>query len=152
MVGRLGAVVLALALLALAVPAGASDGFRAGRTTFVWRERFPMAPYLATSTLGRFDLTRFRPRNGLPVYIAVDPTLPAMPVLKKLADIVAFYSSIYGRYPFDAVGAIVDDVKEVGFRELYATPASDTEFWAPLPGPWIGPHTCSTGRSTTGAA
>jgi aminopeptidase N len=178
-----------------------SRSTRAGRTTFVWRERFPMAPYLATSTLGRFDLTQFRLRNGLPVYIAVDPTLPAMPVLKKLPDIVAFYSSIYGPYPFDAVGAIVDDAKEVGyaletqtkpvfdsppdeatlahelshmwygdsvtlrqwpdiwlhegfatwsewiwsehrgersahdiFQELYATPASDTEFWTPPPG------------------
>jgi aminopeptidase N len=26
-----------------------SRSTRAGRTTFVWRERFPMAPYLATS-------------------------------------------------------------------------------------------------------
>src|SRR5207237_1646187 len=28
-----------------------------GRTTFTWREKFPMAPYLATITLGRFDVT-----------------------------------------------------------------------------------------------
>ena len=28
-----------------------------GRTTFVWRERFPMAPYLTTITLGRFNVT-----------------------------------------------------------------------------------------------
>src|SRR3954454_8034531 len=27
-----------------------------GGTTFVWRERFPMAPYLSTITLGRFDV------------------------------------------------------------------------------------------------
>jgi hypothetical protein len=36
-------------------------------------------------------------------------------VLKKLPEIVEFYSSIYGPYPFDAVGAIVDDAKQVGY-------------------------------------
>jgi len=36
-------------------------------------------------------------------------------VLRKLPDIVEFYSSIYGPYPFEAVGAIVDDAKEVGY-------------------------------------
>jgi aminopeptidase N len=172
-----------------------------GRTTFLWRERLPMAPHLATSTLGRFDLTRYRLPNGLPVYIAVDPTLPPMPVLRKLPAIVRFYSSIYGPYPFDAVGAVVDDAENVGysletqtkpmfdqppdeatlahelshmwygdsvtlrrwpdiwlhegfatwsewiwsehqgresahqiFRDLYATPAADTDFWSPAPG------------------
>ena len=31
-----------------------------GETTFVWREGLPMAPYLATATLGRFDLTQYQ--------------------------------------------------------------------------------------------
>ena len=35
-----------------------------GRTTWVWRETDPMAPYLATSTLGRFDLTVRRRRRA----------------------------------------------------------------------------------------
>jgi aminopeptidase N len=49
------------------------------------------------------------------VYIAIDPTLSTTSVLKKLPAIVEFYSSIYGPYPFDAVGAIVDDAKQVGY-------------------------------------
>jgi aminopeptidase N len=85
------------------------------RTTFVWREGLPMAPYLATATLGRFDLTQDELESGLPVYIAIDPTLSTTSVLKKLPEIVEFYSSIYGPYPFDAVGAIVDDAKQVGY-------------------------------------
>ncbi len=56
---------------------------RHGRTRFLWRERSPMAPYLATATLGRFDLTQSRLANGLPVYIAVDPTLPPSPALER---------------------------------------------------------------------
>ena len=38
--------------------------------------RDPMAPYLATATLGRFDLTRSHV-DGIPSYVAVDPQLAA---------------------------------------------------------------------------
>jgi aminopeptidase N len=97
-----------------------------GKTTFGWREGLPMAPYLATATLGRFDVTQYRLPDGLPVYIAVDPTLSSASVLGKLPDIVAFYSSIYGPYPFDAVGAIVDDAKNVGYSlETQTKPVFD---------------------------
>jgi aminopeptidase N len=92
----------------------------------VWRERLPMAPHLATATLGRFDVTSYRLANGLPVYVAVDPKLPAVPVLEKLPAIVRFYSSIYGPYPFDAVGAVVDDAKNVGYAlETQTKPVFD---------------------------
>jgi aminopeptidase N len=87
----------------------------AGRTTWVWHERDPMATYLATATLGRFDLTVSKLANGLPSYVAVDPQLDKGQVLSKLPAMVDFYSSIYGPYPFDAVGAIVDDAKVVGY-------------------------------------
>jgi aminopeptidase N len=86
-----------------------------GKTTWVWRESDPMAPYLATATLGRFDLTISSLASGIPSYVAVDPQLAQGQVLSKLPEIVDFYSSIYGRYPFDAVGAIVDSAKIVGY-------------------------------------
>jgi aminopeptidase N len=96
-----------------------------GKTTWVWRESDPMAPYLATATLGRFDLTESSV-NGVPSYVAIDPTLSSGNVLRKLPDIVAFYSSIYGPYPFDAVGAIVDDAKVVGYSlETQTKPVFD---------------------------
>ena len=85
-----------------------------GKTTWVWRESDPMAPYLSTSTLGRFDLD-ISSVNGIRSYVAVDPTLSNGNVLRKLPEIVAFYTSIYGAYPFDAVGVIVDDAKVVGY-------------------------------------
>jgi aminopeptidase N len=92
----------------------ASSVTRRGRTTWVWREHDPMAPYLATTTLGRFDLS-VSAVEGVPSYVAVDPQLAKGQVLAKLPAIVRFYSSIYGRYPFDAVGAIVDSAKNVGY-------------------------------------
>jgi len=111
--------------IAVTVPAGltaVSNGVllgqftRKGRTTFVWHEGAPMASYLATATLGVFDLQRSR-IEGIPSYVAVDPSqaADAAPALAQLPDIVKFFSATYGRYPFDAVGAIVDDAPDVGY-------------------------------------
>jgi aminopeptidase N len=96
-----------------------------GKTTWVWRESDPMAPYLSTATLGRFDLD-ISSVDGLPSYVAVDPTLPKGQVLSKLPAIVQFYTSIYGSYPFNAVGSIVDDAKVVGYSlETQTKPVYD---------------------------
>jgi aminopeptidase N len=86
-----------------------------GKATWVWRESDPMAPYLATTTLGRFDLTTSQTSAGIPSYVAVDPQLAKGQVLSKLPEAVDFYTSIYGPYPFNAVGAIVDSAKYVGY-------------------------------------
>jgi aminopeptidase N len=96
-----------------------------GKTTWVWHESDPMAPYLATATLGKFDLTVSSVR-GIPSYVAIDPTLASGNVLRRLPEIVDFYSSIYGPYPFNAVGAIVDDAKVVGYSlETQTKPVFD---------------------------
>jgi aminopeptidase N len=95
---------------------------RRGKTTWEWEERDPMAPYLATATNGEFE-TRFGKLLGrLPEYNAVDPQArpfgdPLPPPNPQLAwdrievhqpAAVELFSDLYGRYPFDAVGAIVD--------------------------------------------
>jgi aminopeptidase N len=91
-----------------------SNATRDGKTTWVWKETDPMATYLATATLGKFDLTISTVGN-IPSYVAVDPQLPKGEVLSKLPEAVQFYESIYGPYPFNAVGAIVDSAKFVGY-------------------------------------
>jgi aminopeptidase N len=89
---------------------------RNGRTTWTWHEGEPMATYLATATNGNFVLTQTRV-GGIPVYNAVDPTLAAElgSLLDEVPDIVRFFSALYGPYPFNAAGAIVDDAPDVGY-------------------------------------
>ena len=112
--------------MAIDVPAGitalgngrlVSKATRKGRTTWKWREDKPMASYLATATNGVFELRISRARHGLPVYDAVDPreAAAAWPVLANEPEIVAFFSDLYARYPFEAVGAIVDHAPDVGY-------------------------------------
>jgi aminopeptidase N len=85
-----------------------------GKTTWVWHETDPMSSYLATSTIGRFDLT-ISQIGGIPSYLAIDPQLPKGTVFQLMPDIVRFYESIYGPYPLNAVGGIADSAKNVGY-------------------------------------
>jgi Peptidase family M1 domain/Peptidase M1 N-terminal domain len=101
-------------LTALANGVLVSNATSGGKTTWVWRETDPMSTYLATTTLGKFDLETSSV-GGIPSYIAVDPKLAKGQVLSKLPEAVTFFQSIYGPYPFSAVGAIVDDAKVVGY-------------------------------------
>ena len=87
--------------------------------TWHWRESVPMASYLATVTNGVFE-TRFgHLASGLPQYDAVDPQTRAAGAKNPQPDLawsrltvepeaVSFLSNLYGPYPFDSVGAIVD--------------------------------------------
>ena len=97
-----------------AIPSG-------GKTTWRWRESDPMAPYLATATNGSFDLDVQTGPGGLPIYNAVDSGLnpkrkaTAKSVLSMAPEIVTFFSGLYGAYPFDAAGGIIDPAPSVGY-------------------------------------
>jgi aminopeptidase N len=88
----------------------------AGQTTFAWREDDPMAPYLATATNGRFRLDQSTVA-GLPSYVAVDPreARASRRGLRKLPAILQHFQSLFGEYPFDSTGAIVDHAPFVGY-------------------------------------
>ncbi|MEU0005485.1 M1 family metallopeptidase [Streptomyces sp. NPDC006314] len=100
-----------------------------GRTTFRWRETQPMAAYLATATIGRFNVERYTTRDGIQVYNAVDAreARAAAPVLKKLPSVLAWESKLFGPYPFRAAGAIVDHAPSVGYAlETQTRPVYDS--------------------------
>jgi aminopeptidase N len=85
---------------------------RKGKTTWRWLEDSPMAPYLATATNGVFDL-RISRAGRIPLYQAVDPAVgnPALSFqrLAAEAEIIEFFSDLYGRYPFSTGGGVADN-------------------------------------------
>ena len=82
------------------------------RVTYDWHEADPMATYLSTATIGRFDLDQGT-AGGVPSYVAVQPgTDPG--AVGKIDAVLDFFSAKFGPYPFDASGAIVDP-SDVGY-------------------------------------
>ncbi|HEX6583735.1 MAG TPA: M1 family metallopeptidase [Thermoleophilaceae bacterium] len=88
-------------------------------TTWRWREDSPMVTYLSTATNGVFKLEKGM-IAGIPEYNAVDPNTRRFgakepnPQLAwdRLGTVqpaaLQFLITLYGPYPFDSVGAIVD--------------------------------------------
>ncbi|MFD9392105.1 M1 family metallopeptidase [Streptomyces sp. NPDC060000] len=99
-----------------------------GRTTFRWHQAEPMAAYLATATVGKFQVQQYTTRDGLQVYDAVDPreAAAAAPVLKQLPSVLEWESALFGPYPFRAAGSIVDHAPDVGYAlETQSRPVYD---------------------------
>jgi aminopeptidase N len=94
------------------------------RTTYVWREDDPMAAYLATVTTGRFRLERSE-IAGMPNVVAVDPKERRAGV-RRTREILELFEALFGPYPFDDVGAIVDHAPAVGYAlETQTRPVYD---------------------------
>ncbi|HWV84030.1 MAG TPA: M1 family metallopeptidase [Capillimicrobium sp.] len=114
---------------------------RGGWTTHRWREDSPMAPYLATATVGRYDVRRDRSPRGVPLFNAIDlaantnrrpwagheevgAPLPAITrdglrrvrgLLRRQGATLDFLASAYGAYPFASAGAIVANAGYIGY-------------------------------------
>lgn len=107
-----------------------------GMTAWHWYEDSPMAPYLATATNGVFDMTVTK-AGRIPLYQAVDPTVgnptESRNQLAREAEIIAFFSDLYGRYPFSSGGGVVDNggvgyALESQTKSMYDVEGSATGF------------------------
>lgn len=94
-----------------------SETTSGGRTTFRWRTAEPMASYLATVAIGRFEITRSTTRSGLPVYVAVEPSQvrESGAVPARIPEVVEWAERRFGPYPFSSTGAIVGRREDAGF-------------------------------------
>ncbi|WP_369213495.1 M1 family metallopeptidase [Streptomyces flavofungini] len=90
---------------------------RGGRTTFGWHCAEPMASYLATVAVGKFELRTSRTGSGIPVVTAVDPTQAerSEKVLAKIPDVVEWGEENFGPYPFSSAGAIVEREEDIAY-------------------------------------
>ncbi len=116
------------------------------RTTHVWREVHPMAPYLATIAIGKFAITTSRSRAGIPIINAVDPRLAAASraALQHTGDIIDWEASVFGPYPFESAGAIADYAPSVGYaletqtRPVFTFPVDDLSLVHEFAHQWFG--------------
>ncbi|WP_369260344.1 M1 family metallopeptidase [Streptomyces sp. R35] len=88
-----------------------------GRRTFDWHTAEPMASYVATLAIGEYKISRSTTENGLPVYVAVDPTQvkASKKVLAQIPEIMDWEEYNFGPYPFSSTGAIVDRGDDAGY-------------------------------------
>lgn len=94
-----------------------SQTTESGWTTFVWDSTEPMATYLATVTIGKFEITESTTPSGIPIYTAVDPRLVkrSAAAVAKIPDIIEYYRQTFGPYPLSSTGAIIDYAPNVGY-------------------------------------
>ena len=116
-----------LSALSNGVLVSRENSARAGFTTWTWRISSPMAPYLATMVVGNYRVHEST-HEGLPVIIAVDTSLSRDidDVLARTPEVIDYLETVFGPYPFDALGGIVVDDARIGFalenqtRPVYA--------------------------------
>ncbi|SFR15331.1 Peptidase family M1 [Lentzea waywayandensis] len=98
-----------------------------GWTTFTWSEETPLATYLATVAIDKFEVVRSQLPNGTPVLDAYAPGTSAAkkPIQAQGPAILAYLETKFGPYPQRAAGSIwVAD--QIGFsletqtRPIYA--------------------------------
>ncbi|MGW0465853.1 M1 family metallopeptidase [Streptomyces sp. NPDC003027] len=112
--------------ITLTVPAGLravsngtlrSERTAGGRTTAVWHSAEPMASYLATVAIGRYETRTATTPSGVAVHTAVDPTVAAdsSALLGRIPEILEWQQENFGPYPFTSTGAIVEAAGDVGY-------------------------------------
>ncbi len=121
-----------------------------GRTTWRWRQDRPMSTYLATATIGRFDLRTTRSASGVPVYSAIDSGFTgeertrAETALGLQGPILDDLNAQFAAYPWSTLGGAVDDAPEVGYAlesntmVMYDSPPSNATVAHEVAHHWFG--------------
>ena len=135
-----------------AVANGRPDGrpaTKAGLTTWTWKAADPMASYLSTATVGDFALSDEKGPHGLPIINAIDADVTGAALAETKASLalqpkmITFLEGLFGRYPFETFGAIVDDdsvdyALETQTRPLYSSVADEITVVHELGHQWFG--------------
>ena len=123
---------------------------RKGWTTYRWSADEPMASYLAMAASGDYQLSKSRTPSGLPIINAVDTDLSAeqqadvQATLALQPEMIAYFSRLFGPYPFSSFGAVVDDDEDAGYalenqtRPIYSGPPSEGTVAHELAHQWYG--------------
>ncbi len=79
--------------------------------TFVWKMDKPMASYLAAVNVGNFVTEDSTSAGGVAIrnYFAPGVAATAHTAFARMGEIVDYFSSVFGPYPFSACGAVAVD-------------------------------------------
>jgi aminopeptidase N len=82
-----------------------------GKITTVWESPDPMATYLVTFHAGRLDMTVQEGPHGIPLRLAFGERVgQAQRVMfDHLPEMITYFESVFGPYPFSAAGGTVVD-------------------------------------------
>ena len=98
--------------------------YRTPRRLFVWNANDPMAPYLVTLAIAPFEVeeTWLTPEFAVRNYWLPEMAEQGREGMARTADILAYFSEIFGPYPFESYGAIVTDAPIPGALETQTIP------------------------------
>ncbi len=84
---------------------------QADSTTYLWEASDPMASYLATVAIGKFEVSETPGPGGLTVrtYYPAAAAKETAAAFGAQADALSYFSQIFGPYPFESYGAVVVD-------------------------------------------
>jgi aminopeptidase N len=81
------------------------------KRTFIWKMDQPMASYLAQVDVGRFTLETSTSAGGVPLrsYFAAGLESTAHKAFARMGEVLDYYASLFGPYPFPVYGVVVPD-------------------------------------------
>ncbi len=85
-------------------------------STYLFETRDPMASYLVTIDIAKFDLQTEQGPGGLPIrnYFEKGIDTTTRDYFKRTPEMIQYFSTLFGPYPFDVYGAVVLD-EPLGF-------------------------------------
>ena len=87
--------------------------------TFIWEMDYPMANYLSAVVIGDLVLQEEVSSDGVPIRNYFDPGLTRQEreLFADTGEMIDFFATIFGPYPFDVYGVVVPDITFGGGME-----------------------------------
>ncbi|MEX2161740.1 MAG: M1 family aminopeptidase [Anaerolineales bacterium] len=85
---------------------------RGGQRTYRWEMDDPIAPYLVTVGIAEFDVQEYTGPSGVAIrnYFGADVSQSVRDDFALQGDMIEYFETIFGPYPFDAYGVVVHDL------------------------------------------
>jgi aminopeptidase N len=92
--------------------------------TFVFEARDPMASYLATLNVAEFEVLESEGPRGIPmrIYHPIDATEEDLADFRRQGEVLEFLEAVFGPYPFEAAGAVLQYEQAAGALECQTLP------------------------------